>query len=1444
MEEGLFGLYSWNGDKLNKRKNKKQFLPSDPRYVEKEFNNITDLENEIKNKILGHLRSFSKDGKLYNGIKSFEFKEYRPINSPNNIEIDNNKIAVQEIINKTYFVDENNIKDGTVDWLKLNILRRMKKRGYDEEVSKQYLDSYAKNSEEILNKNTNMNEKFLNERQEKALKKQSTIKCNQIRDTQLFPKEDFKEDFQEDNNKFKYKKSLLLEKLLIPDGDKQMLLSSVSNNTNYKLNPKAIVGPWISDFDTGYMSWNMVINKATISCLLNPDHPSSDWLFPVRFILEKNPNDLFFENCFKRLNNTSETSYLGFFLIRYNLPKDEIIPESVKEECKHLYSFSGSKPHGSKEQYYVMFVFKNLNKKFKPFEYFIVNFRCNIIPWGDTGELTKVLLSEIRQINCMYVNDKVKLYLLLKKKTSAGDAHIGASSSGLASSSDIIARMTNEKIKSINEICKSQKEEEEEDIRLGREQTQDKKSYLDCNEAWLHKETFDLLTENNILPYSEPDTADAKSNIHVLCTKKNIDDILTELQKIDDNIKKQTIQDNIEYIDLNNEYILTECHFLWEADDKTTNVSRELYDNHMESYYNYIGSYDINSTDIQKLVFKYNKHYLEDKKDRLLAEYLYNQENNKRFLIKHGPLDLKKKEEYQKNFCIKSNCLRTLDSVRFNILQSLLNINNIDERKIYSPDFMFNTTFTDIISELEQTQTNTNLPVSLVGGNNDLSKLKFNKYVKKYYELVNKYNNKNIDLPFQFHNKNVDNSKFLNKLFYNKDNIFKNGERFIHNTNFLTTLGIAAINIIPFIKLNNILIISHSISYTDKICSIFKNIKITLLVINNYEIGSFLTLKEKYNFVDIYFLGYYFNCLEPIKEICKNNIYDTILVDLGGDINSQIILTVLGILLCKYYLHKEGTYIQYCLLPDNINYPDNYIYIHNLLYKCFNYHVNNDFNIYYLIKKNYPTLLIYNNFTYNINEEEEKILLDIIYNYYIDNKSTKIKLDISPEFDSFLSLKWKSILFRSKEYLKMQIKQNKNEDQKGGYHRIAIKQMEIKIPQTIDDLLNKSTFNGDAKDMAPSCHWGQKKLLLSEIQFLTNVCKKLNTKSLKDYAVVYVGAADGFHFPILYNLFPELIWILYDPGKFSKESYMHPQKQKVKIFNQFFTDETIKHAQQNAENRKILFISDIRVSTKDEEVYVDMINQARWGTSISADFMLLKFRLPYNEPDTFKPKTIVDLKLNKNFIDNHDFIAKDTIYLKGDVFLQLYHPQYSTELRLFVEKKNNKYELDNYDYIEIENKIFNYNTEIRLIANIEGYEFLNLIPGYNDSLECVMEYEIIKNYYEYFHNIKDKNIIIQKLYDLNYFLEKLTHKLFITCNLNTITKSINNNKHNIIKKDRLLKLNVWKEIIQLNISISAKYQKDYITKHGLEIIGKERFIKSLKFIENFITKQTYYELII
>ena len=152
-----------------------------------------------------------------------------------------------------------------------------------------------------------------------------------------------------------------------------------------------------------------------------------------------------------------------------------------------------------------------------------------------------------------------------------------------------------------------------------------------------------------------------------------------------------------------------------------------------------------------------------------------------------------------------------------------------------------------------------------------------------------------------------------------------------------------------------------------------------------------------------------------------------------------------------------------------------------------------------------------------------------------------------------------------------------------------------------------------------------KNILKNQNKILKEFPEKLNTKSLKDYAVVYVGAAHGFHFPILYNLFPELIWLLYDPARFSKEAYMHPQKEKVKIYNQFFTDDTINHVKQNAENKKILFISDIRLSPDEEAVMKDMISQAKWGTELGADFMLLKYKPPYNDENIklYKTNTIL-----------------------------------------------------------------------------------------------------------------------------------------------------------------------------------------------------------------------------
>ena len=62
-------------------------------------------------------------------------------------------------------------------------------------------------------------------------------------------------------------------------------------------------------------------------------------------------------------------------------------------------------------------------------------------------------------------------------------------------------------------------------------------------------------------------------------------------------------------------------------------------------------------------------------------------------------------------------------------------------------------------------------------------------------------------------------------------------------------------------------------------------------------------------------------------------------------------------------------------------------------------------------------------------------------------------------------------------------------------------------------------------------HFGQRKLLLSEIEFLTIVFQNLETDN-KKIVLIYAGAASGQHIPTLVEAFPFIEYILVDPAKF------------------------------------------------------------------------------------------------------------------------------------------------------------------------------------------------------------------------------------------------------------------------------------------------------------------------
>ena len=124
-----------------------------------------------------------------------------------------------------------------------------------------------------------------------------------------------------------------------------------------------------------------------------------------------------------------------------------------------------------------------------------------------------------------------------------------------------------------------------------------------------------------------------------------------------------------------------------------------------------------------------------------------------------------------------------------------------------------------------------------------------------------------------------------------------------------------------------------------------------------------------------------------------------------------------------------------------------------------------------------------------------------------------------------------------------------------------------------DDYPRKE-YNQENKIYELICKDGQRKLLYTEIEFLSLLSRKYE---LKDIIAVYVGSAPGTHLSILFNMFPDLDWILIDPREFDIV-----KKENISILNIYYDDNTYKKIQKiNKNNKKIAFISDIRRSNEE-----------------------------------------------------------------------------------------------------------------------------------------------------------------------------------------------------------------------------------------------------------------------
>ena len=174
---------------------------------------------------------------------------------------------------------------------------------------------------------------------------------------------------------------------------------------------------------------------------------------------------------------------------------------------------------------------------------------------------------------------------------------------------------------------------------------------------------------------------------------------------------------------------------------------------------------------------------------------------------------------------------------------------------------------------------------------------------------------------------------------------------------------------------------------------------------------------------------------------------------------------------------------------------------------------------------------------------------------------------------------------------------------------------------------------GGQKKVATTEHWGQRKLLLTEIEFLTKYAEN------NRYLVVYAGAAPGVHIPFLSSLFPNLEFVLIDEKDFGIK-----RTNKIEIRSEKFTKEIAKHYGDS--DQKILFICNVRTyrpqSDGQNDGAEDMQNQMEWYILMRPSASLLSFRLSRD--------------------------TKPTVYMKGHQIIEPWASRRAIECRLVVEK--------------------------------------------------------------------------------------------------------------------------------------------------------------------------------
>lgn len=239
-------------------------------------------------------------------------------------------------------------------------------------------------------------------------------------------------------------------------------------------------------------------------------------------------------------------------------------------------------------------------------------------------------------------------------------------------------------------------------------------------------------------------------------------------------------------------------------------------------------------------------------------------------------------------------------------------------------------------------------------------------------------------------------------------------------------------------------------------------------------------------------------------------------------------------------------------------------------------------------------------------------------------------------------------------------------------------------------------------------HLGQRKLLLSEIQLLTEYYRTYS----EDPILVYIGSATGSHLLILNKLFPKVKFILYDGARFDSRLKLFPAIFEIHEGpSGFVTPQTCIDLKPRLEGKPVIFVSDIRLDDADPDhfeknVIHDMELQKKCVQILNPLMSLLKFRLPYNQKAGYKME-----------------------YLKGVIYYGIWAPPLSGETRLLVRQEDN-YKTIKYDFDKYESRLFFHNRYVRPYCfNTKFNKYINSKDNeYCPCYDCIAELNIFDDY--------------------------------------------------------------------------------------------------------------------